>query len=870
MSVVGFDVGNEICYVAVARGGGIETIVNEYSDRKTPTVVSFGDRTRSMGVDAKNQMTFNLKNTVSQFKRLIGRKFSDPVVAEEKRRQNCQLVERPGDSIGLKVRYLENEEVFSPEQVMAMILTKLKVISETELSTKVTDCVVSVPCFYTDRQRRAMLDAVSMAGMNCLRLMNDTTAVALAYGIYKQDLPTEKPRNVVFVDMGHSSLQVSACAFLKGTLKVLATVADPNLGGRNFDEVLRDHFMEEFKKKYKLDVSTNAKANIRLLRECEKLKKLMSANSEDIPMNVECLMEDTDVTGRLKRADFEEMISSSLQRLEATLKSLLEKSGLKLADIEAVEIVGGSTRIPAVKNIIKKAFEKEVSTTLNADEAVARGCALQSAMLSPTFRVREFAVNDVSPYPIVLNWKSHNAEDEGEMEVFAVNHNFPFSKMLTFYRKEPFNLEASYDKNVDLPLKDGFIGCFSIKDVVPSKDGESSKIKVKVRLDIHGVLNVVNASLVEKFASIPEPETEKMEVEGQEDKSKETSGDDASKDDAEAQGSSGSQEKESNEEKMETSTETSETTEQTDSGKDKEDSVENDKDSKVKKDNGAPPKKKKQQVKTIDLRVESSVPALKQSELQEAIEKENQMILQDRKEREKGIAKNAVEAYVYDMRGKLFSEYEKFITEEARTKFEQTLEETENWLYEDGEDQSKKVYQDKLDELKKVGDPVVTRYQESFTRPTAFEEMGKSLQQIRKVLELCAQKDEKYDHIEAEEIKKVEKAVAEKEQWLTKKWNAQSKLADHQDPAVLTSFINSEKKLLEDTCYTILNKPKPKPKVEPPPNEEEKQQENKGDEKSEEKMDEDSEPATDKQAEQEKQASPGEEGQIIDPVMDID
>lgn len=246
------------------------------------------------------------------------------------------------------------------------------------------------------------------------------------------------------------------------------------------------------------------------------------------------------------------------------------------------------------------------------------------------------------------------------------------------------------------------------------------------------------------------------------------------------------------------------------------------------------------------------------------------MIIQDRKEREKGIAKNAVEAYVYDMRGKLFSEYEKFITEEARTKFEQTLEETENWLYEDGEDQSKKVYQDKLDELKKVGDPVVTRYQESFTRPTAFEEMGKSLQQIRKVLELCAQKDEKYDHIEAEEIKKVEKAVAEKEQWLTKKWNAQSKLADHQDPAVLTSFINSEKKLLEDTCYTILNKPKPKPKVEPPPKEEEKQQENKGDEKSEEKMDEDSESATDKQAEQEKQASPGEEGKKVDPDMDID
>lgn len=861
--------GNESCFIAVARGGGIETIANEYSDRRTPSVVSFGERSRSIGTDGKNQMVFNLKNSVSQFKRLIGRKFSDPMVAEERKRQTCQLVERPGDCVGIKVRYLENEEVFSPEQVMAMMLTKLKMISETELSTKVTDCVVSVPSYYTDKQRRAMLDAVSMAGLNCLRLMNDTTAVALAYGIYKQDLPTDKPRNVVFVDMGHSSLQVSVCAFLKGTLQVLATVADPNLGGRNFDEILRDHFVEEIKKKYKLDASTNAKAGIRLIRECEKLKKLMSANSNELPMNIECLMEDRDVTGRLKRAEFEEMIASSLQRLEATLKSLLEKSGLKPADIEAVEIVGGSTRIPVIKDIIKKIFEKEISTTLNADEAVARGCALQSAMLSPTFRVREFSVNDVSPYPIVLNWKSQNVEDEGEMEVFAVNHAFPFSKMLTFYRKEPFSLEASYGKNVNLPLKDGFIGCFSIKDVVPNKEGESSKIKVKVRLNIHGVLNVVNASLVEKLAAVPEAEPEKMEVEGQEGKTEETTGEAASKNAKEAEEPSDSKAKESSEAPMDTSAETSETTEPADGVKDKESGAENAKDTKGRKDNGAPPKKKKQQVKTVDLKVEASLLSLTESQLQEAIDKENQMIIQDRKEREKGVAKNAVESYVYDMRGKLYSELEKFITEQARAKFEQTLEQTENWLYEDGENQSKQVYQDKLAALKKVGDPVVTRYQESFTRPVAFDEMGKSLQQIRKILELCAQKDEKYDHIEAEEIAKVEKAVTEKDQWFNKKWNAQGKLADHQDPAVLTSVINSEKKLLEDTCYTILNKPKPKPKVEPPPKEEENNKESKANEKSEEKMDQDEEGTTEKQAEQEKQTG-GEEEQKVDPDMEID
>ncbi|XP_015758027.1 PREDICTED: 97 kDa heat shock protein-like [Acropora digitifera] len=618
MSVVGFDVGNESCFIAVARGGGIETIANEYSDRRTPSVVSLGERSRGIGTDGKNQMIFNLKNTVSQFKRLIGRKFSDPIVAEERKRQTCVLVEQPGNSIGVKVRYLGKEEVFSPEQIMGMLMTKLKVTSEAELSTKVTDCVVSVPSYYAERQRRAMLDAVAMAGLNCLRL-------ALAYGIYKQDRPTEKPRIVVFVDMGHSSLQVSACAFIKGQLKVLATVADPNLGGRNFDEVLRDHFTEEIKQRYKLDVASNVKAGIRLIRECEKLKMLMSANSQDIPLNIECLMEDRDITGKMKRSDFEEKIQSLLQRVESTLQSLIQKSGLlKVSDIEAVEIVGGSTRIPIVKDIIKKIFDKEISTTLNADEAVARGCALQCAILSPTLRVREFSVIDAAPYPICLTWKSQSADDEWEMEVFAVNHAFPFSKMLTFYRKEPFTLEASYGKNVKLPLEDGFVGSYSVQDVTPTKEGESLKVKVKLRLDIHGLFTVVNASIFEKMGTATDIEQDKMEVEGQEDKPTEA--------EAAAESTTTEQNTDSSEQKG-------------DAAKEKEaETAENGKETKGKKDNGAPAKKKKQQVKIIKLRIDSTAPGLTSAQLREKVDRENQMILQDRKEREKGIVKNAVEA----------------------------------------------------------------------------------------------------------------------------------------------------------------------------------------------------------------------------------
>ncbi|XP_031653133.1 heat shock 70 kDa protein 4-like [Oncorhynchus kisutch] len=221
MSVVGFDVGFLNCYVAVARAGGIETVANEYSDRCTPACVSFGPRNRSIGAAAKSQVVTNCKNTVQGFKRFHGRAFSDPYIQRLKSSLVYDLAQMPSGTTGIKVMYMEEEKVFSIEQVTAMLLTKMKETAEHALKKPVADCVVSVPCYYTDAERRSVVDAAQIAGLNCLRLMNETTAVALAYGIYKQDLPApeEKPRIVVFVDIGHSGYQTSVCAFNKGKLK---------------------------------------------------------------------------------------------------------------------------------------------------------------------------------------------------------------------------------------------------------------------------------------------------------------------------------------------------------------------------------------------------------------------------------------------------------------------------------------------------------------------------------------------------------------------------------------------------------------------------------------------------------------------------
>uniref|UniRef100_A0A673JHK1 Heat shock 70 kDa protein 4-like n=1 Tax=Sinocyclocheilus rhinocerous TaxID=307959 RepID=A0A673JHK1_9TELE len=743
MSVVGFDVGFLSCYVAVARAGGIETAANEYSDRSTPACVSFGPRNRSIGAAAKSQMVTNCKNTVQGFKRFHGRAFSDPFVQNLKSSLVYDLSQMPSGTTGIKVMYMEEEKVFSIEQITAMLLTKLKETAESALKKPVADCVISVPCFYTDAERRSVIDAAQIAGLNCLRLMNETTAVALAYGIYKQDLPTpeEKPRTVVFVDIGHSGYQVSVCAFNKGKLKILATAFDPEMGGKDFDERLVKHFCEEFAVKYKLDVKSKPRALVRLYQECEKLKKLMSANSSDLPLNIECFMNDIDVSSKLNRAQFEEMCADILARVEPPLRSLLEQAHLKKDDIHAVEIVGGASRMPAIKERINKFFGKEPSTTLNADEAVARGCALQCAILSPAFKVREFSTTDVVPFPISLKWNSAAEDGVSDCEVFPKNHASPFSKVLTFYRREPFSLEAYYNCPKELPYPDPTIGQYVIQKVIPQASGESSKIKVKVRVNIHGIFSVSSASLVEVQKS--EEEEESMDTEHSTEKENEVLLQDTTE---------GRQEKKSDQ----------------------------------------PPQAKKAKVKTkvLELPIENNPQwQLANDMLNLFVESEGKMIMQDKLEKERNDAKNYVEEYVYEMRDKLHGIFEKFVNENALSL---KLEDTEVWLYEDGEDQPKQVYIDKLVDLKSLGQPIQDRYTEFEERPKAFDELGRQLQQYMKIVEAYKTKEEQYDHLEEAEVQKVDRMVNDVMIWMNSKMNQQSKQSLAVEPVVKTTEIQAK------------------------------------------------------------------------------
>uniref|UniRef100_A0A3Q4GMQ6 Heat shock protein 4 like n=1 Tax=Neolamprologus brichardi TaxID=32507 RepID=A0A3Q4GMQ6_NEOBR len=722
--------------------------------------VSLASKNRMIGNAAKSQIITNFKNTVHGFKKFHGRAFDDPFIQAERPKLPYSLHKLANGTTGIKVRYLDEDKVFTVEQITGMLLTKLKETSESALKKPVVDCVISVPSFFTDAERRSVFDATQIAGLNCLRLINDTTAVALAYGIYKQDLPTpeERPRNVVFVDMGHSSFQVSITAFHKGKLKVLATAFDPYLGGRNFDEALVDYFCEEFKGKYKLNVRDNPRAVLRLYQECEKLKKLMSANSSDLPLNIECFMNDIDVSSRMNRLHFEEMCAQYLMRVEIPLKSALEQSKLSRDDICAVEIVGGATRIPAIKERIAKFFCKDISTTLNADEAVARGCALQCAILSPAFKVREFSITDVVPFPITMRWKSPTEDGLGECEVFSKNHAAPFSKVITFHKREPFDLEAFYSNPQELPYSDHRIGFFSVQNVVPQPDGDSSKVKVKVRVNIHGIFSVSGASLIEKQKGEGEDmQTDTEPVVQNESRAEEQEGAAGEKQDPAAGGS-----------------------------------------------------KPKVKVKSIDLPIViNNIRQLDSDVLSNFVEYERQMIIQDKLVKELNDAKNAVEEYVYDLRDKLCGIYEKYITEGDSNRLTLMLEDTEKWLYEDGEDQPKQVYEEKLDALMRLGQPIQDRHREHEDRPRAFEELGKKLQLYMKFVDSYKQKDERFLHLSAEEMSTVEKCVTESMGWMNSKMNAQSKLALTQDPVVKVADMIAKIQELEDICNPVINRPKP-------------------------------------------------------------
>ncbi|KAF6140997.1 hypothetical protein GIB67_006626 [Kingdonia uniflora] len=796
MSVVGFDFGNESCIVAVARQRGIDVVLNDESKRETPAIVCFGEKQRFIGTAGAATTMMNPKNSISQIKRLIGRQFFDPDLQRDLKALPFKVTEGPDGYPLIHAQYLGESRVFTPTQVLGMVLSDLKGIAEKNLNTAVVDCCIGIPIYFTDLQRRAVMNAATIAGLHPLHLMHETTATALAYGIYKTDLPENDQLNVAFVDIGHASMQVCITGFKKGQLKILSHAFDLSLGGRDFDEVLFQHFVAKFKDEYKINVLENARACLRLRAACEKLKKMLSANPE-APLNIECLMEEKDVRGYIKRDEFEQISIPILERVKGPLEKALLDAGLSVENIHAVEVVGSGSRVPAIIRILMEFFGKEPRRTLNASECVARGCALQCAILSPTFKVREFHVNESFPFPIALSWKgsapeSHNGAVDHQQStvVFPKGNPLPSVKALTFYRSGTFTVDVIYADVSELqaPSK---ISTYTIGPFQSTK-ADRAKLKLKVRLNLHGIVSIESATLLEEEIEVsvvkePTKETAKMDT-----------------DDAPNAESCGTTEIDLNM--------------PDNSGVDNGDPESCDKpvqmeaDAKVQ----APKKKiKKMNVPIAELVYGGMLPV----DVQKAVEKEFEMALQDRVMEDTKDKKNAVEAYVYEVRNKLNDIYHDFVTASEKEELTAKLQEVEDWLYEDGEDETKGVYVAKLEELKKQGDPIEARYKENSERGPSTDQLRYCITSFR---DAAISNDPKFDHIDVVDKQKVISECVEAEGWLREKQQLQDSLPKHAAPILLVGDVKRKAETLDRFCRPIMTKPRPtvkppSPETAPPP-----------------------------------------------------
>lgn len=640
----GVDLGNDNTVIACARNRGIDIIVNEVSNRSTPSLVGFGQKNRFIGESAKNQQTSNIKNTVDNLKRIVGLDHSDPDFEVEKKFFTANLVPNKDGQINAKVRFAGEQKEFSSTQLVAMYLNKIKDITQKETKGNITDICLSVPVWFTEKQRRAASDACKIAGLNPVRIVNEVTAAAVGYGVFKQnDLPEDEAKKVVFIDIGHSSLQVSIAAVKRGELKVLGSAYDKHFGGRDFDYAIANHFADEFKGKYKIDVRENPKAFYRVLTASEKVKKVLSANTS-APINIESLMNDVDVSSSLTREELEEYVKPLLERVHVPIEVALKDAGLTAAEVDSIEIIGGCTRVPSLKQKLTDFFGKPLSTTLNQDEAIARGNAFICAMHSPTLRVRPFKFEDFNPYSVSYFWDKEG-EDDDHMEVFPRGGTFPSTKIITLFRKGDFEVEAKYTNKAELPAGvEPLIAKWAIKGVVLNKGEPTIATKLKLRNDPSGFYTIESAHTVEEklVKELVEPELKEGE----------------------------------------------------------------------KADEDAEPEYRevKKLVKKDELTIEIESAALPEDARQSLFETEAALVVADKLVADTEDRKNALEEYIYELRGKLDDQYSKFASDAEKSRLTELLQKAEDWLYDDGYDSTKAKYIAKYEELASTGNLIKGRY----------------------------------------------------------------------------------------------------------------------------------------------------------------
>jgi len=521
MSVVGVDIGDYNTYISVARPGGVDTIANEYSQRNTPSIVALGDRQRFMGVSAENQRNLNVRNTVSFFKNFLGRSFKDPYVQKELPNVGAEVVELADGKIGFNL----GSKPFVPEQILGMMLTKVREIVRTEQKEDIETCVISVPLHFSQTQRAAVLDSARLAGLPAVQIINDTSALALAYGKTKSDLPetAASPRYVIFVDLGCGGLQTSLAAVSKYKATVLATSTSTATGGKFMDSALLNYTVAEIENKYGCQIRNNKKAINKLRLAVEKIKKQMSANSNKLPLQIENLCEDVDVSLSLDRAKFEELIQADLEEVKRTLSLLLDSTTVTKSQLHSVELVGGSSRIPAVRQIVQDLFDLQPSYSLNADEGVSRGCGLQAAANSNKFMTKTFHIEEVVSHAMEAVYNHEGVQEK--LVIFDEGEAAKEERIITLKADLPLHLALQYGEHVDISNR--FI---SLYELAGHEEMKNADLELAFSVSPQGLINMDRARVLitdeskrRKTTESTDPTLQKGGKEGEEEKQQNSS-----------------------------------------------------------------------------------------------------------------------------------------------------------------------------------------------------------------------------------------------------------------------------------------------------------------------------------------------------------